>query len=105
MSTGKHPVRLKKHIADLRCDVGEKEDLEEMLETDAELVAAQDFETGQTCLHVACQRNREDREDIVMFLLAKGADRNAIDNSGRTFIDFAKELGASEEILARLASS
>jgi ankyrin repeat protein len=71
----------------------------EMIEMDAELLDAQDFETGQTGLHVAVQNQRE---DVIQLLLEKGADRAVLDNAGRNYYQLAVELGADEVQLQRL---
>ena len=73
-----------------------------MLVVDPSLVVSQEFETAQTCLHVAV---RNGRYDTVYLLLANGADRNAMDSNGKTFIDLARQLDASEDVLSKLRSS
>ena len=73
-----------------------------MIHEDHSILAAQDFETGQTCLHIAVQNGRT---ELVMVLLGYGADRNARDFAGRTFVDLARMVGASEEVVGRLVSS
>ena len=70
-----------------------------MLAVDQSLVVSQDFETAQTCLHVAV---RSGRYETVSHLISKGADRNARDSNGETFIDLARQLGASEDVLSKL---
>lgn len=73
-----------------------------MLEVDPLLVVSQVFETAETCLHVAVKNRRYDN---ALHLLSRGADRNAEDSDGRTFIDLARQLGASEDVLSKLRSS
>lgn len=73
-----------------------------MLADDPSLLASQEFETAQTCLHWAV---RNGHYDTAILLLARGADRNAKDNNGKTFIDLARQLGAPDDILSRLRSS
>ena len=82
--------------------LGNDQAISGMLSLQPSLIASQDFVTAQTCLHVAV---RHHRFDTVILLLAKGADRNAKDHSGKTFIDLAWQFGASEDILARLGRS
>ncbi|KAF8429670.1 hypothetical protein EV426DRAFT_703463 [Tirmania nivea] len=84
------------------CAAGNEAAILSLLENDPSLLASQDFETAQTCLHLAV---RHGCYDTAILLLAKGADRNAMDNNGMTFIDLARQLGASEDILSRLGSS
>ncbi|RPB14822.1 hypothetical protein P167DRAFT_477571, partial [Morchella conica CCBAS932] len=73
------------------CAEGDVESVLEMIEMDAELLDAQDFETGQTGLHVAVQNQRE---DVIQLLLEKGVDRAVLDNAGRNYYQLAVELGA-----------
>ncbi|KAF8457658.1 hypothetical protein BGX38DRAFT_1086060 [Terfezia claveryi] len=84
------------------CAAGDEASILSMLEDDPSLLASQDFETAQTCLHWAV---RHGRYDAAILLLAEGADRNAMDNNGKTFIDLARQLGAPEDILFKLGSS
>ncbi|KAH8153665.1 uncharacterized protein LAJ45_02478 [Morchella importuna] len=81
------------------CAEGDVESVLEMIEMDAELLDAQDFETGQTGLHVAVQNQRE---DVIQLLLEKGVDRAVLDNAGRNYYQLAVELGADEVQLQRL---
>lgn len=88
-----------KHIAELFPGVGDVESVADMLNSDEGLLNVQDFETGQTGLHVAVQNVRE---EIVMFLRERGADRNILDGSGKSSYDLAVDMGASAEQLRRL---
>ncbi|KAI5851369.1 hypothetical protein DFP73DRAFT_536904 [Morchella snyderi] len=81
------------------CAEGDAESVLEMIEMDAELLNAQDFETEQTGLHVAVQNQRE---DVIQLLLEKGADRAVLDNAGRNYYQLAVKLGADEVQLQRL---
>jgi len=82
--------------------LGDEATILNLLEDDPSLLASQDFETAQTCLHWAV---RHGHYDTAIILLAKGADRNAKDNNGETFIDLARQLRAPEDILSKLGSS
>lgn len=73
-----------------------------MLDGDEGLLNAQDFETGETGLHVAAQNLRE---DIIEFLCERGADQNILDNSGKSLYDLVVGMGASPEQLRRLAGA
>lgn len=73
-----------------------------MLEDDEGLLNVQDFETGQTGLHVAVQNQRE---DVIQLLLDRGTGREILDAQGRSFYQLAEELGADEEQLRRLAGT
>lgn len=64
-----------------------------------ELVNAQDFENGQTGLHVAVQNRRE---EMLVLLLARGANRLAQDFEGKDFFRYAHDMGATEEEMRRL---
>lgn len=73
-----------------------------MLGDDEGLINVQDFETGQTGLHVAVQNVRE---EIIKFLSERGADRNILDGSGKSSYDLAVDMGASTEQLRKLAGT
>ena len=73
-----------------------------MLKDDPSLLASQDFETAQTCLHWAVLNGSYNAASL---LLSEGADRDAKDNNGKTFMDLARQLGASEDILSKLGNS
>lgn len=72
-----------------------------MLDDDEGLLNVQDFETGQTGLHVAVQNARE---EVITLLRERGADRNILDGEGKSFYDLAVMMGASTEQLRKLAS-
>ena len=86
----------------IRYALGDEARILSLLEDDPSLLAFQDIETAQTCLHWAVLHSRY---DAAILLLSKGADRNATDNDGKTFIDLARQLGAPEDILSKLRSS
>ncbi|KAL7275950.1 hypothetical protein RUND412_001074 [Rhizina undulata] len=81
------------------CAEGDVETVTDMIEEEPDLVNVQDFETGQTGLHVAVQNQRE---NIVDLLVQKGAGRNARDSQGKNFIELAEEMGATDDQLRRL---
>lgn len=82
--------------------VGDVESVTDMLNNDEGLLNVQDFETGQTGLHVAVQNVRE---EMITLLRERGADRDILDGSGKSSYDLAVEMGASVEQLRRLAGS
>lgn len=53
---------------------------------------------GQTPLHVAVQDDAMQLIPIIYFLLSKGIDINAIDNEGKTVLDYAIDQGNEETI-------
>jgi len=83
------------------CAEGDVTTVTEMIDEDAGVVNSQDFETGQTGLHVAVQNRRE---DVLGLLLGKGADKEVRDAAGRTFYEFAVELGATDAELRALGA-
>ncbi|KAF8471256.1 hypothetical protein BDZ91DRAFT_518837 [Kalaharituber pfeilii] len=96
-----HELKRMRDFLDL-CSTGDNRAILSMLGEDPSLLAAQDFETAQTGLHFAI---RNKCYDTAILLLARGADRNARDNDGKTFIDLARLLDAPEDVLAKLRCS
>lgn len=82
--------------------IGDIESVGDMLDDDEGLLNVQDFETGQTGLHVAVQNGRE---DVVALLRERGADLNILDGSGKSVYNLAVIMGASTEQLRRLAGT